>query len=149
MNWQYIAGFFDGEGSIILKNGRSRIAIVQTNKPVLESIKKFTKCGNIFEVTKRKPHWKDCWVYSISCKKDIYNFLRKITPYLFVKKELAEKGILQLKKELIKMEERKKKYIYRKHMAKLLRKKGLSYRAIGKELSMDWGHARRMILNIK
>jgi len=149
MNWRYIAGFFDGEGTILLKNGRPRIMVVQTDRVVLECIKNFAKCGNIFEVTKRKPHWKDCWVYCISRKEDMYNFLRKIAPYLFVKKELAEKGILQLEKELIEMRKRKEKYIYRKRMAKLLRKKGLSYRAIGKELSMDWGYARRMILDIK
>jgi len=44
MNWSYIAGFFDGEGSIvpISSNGKSyRVSIAQSNKEVLELMAEF------------------------------------------------------------------------------------------------------------
>jgi len=44
MNWDYLAGFLDGEGSIIIKPPRVRLYISNTNKEVLEKIRDFVKC---------------------------------------------------------------------------------------------------------
>ena len=53
MDWNYLAGFLDGEGSIIIKPPRVRLYISNTNKDILNQIKDFVKCGSVFEV-KRK-----------------------------------------------------------------------------------------------
>ncbi len=47
MTWNYVVGFFDGEGSITKNGSGFRITIVQTNKEVLEEIKKFIQLGGV------------------------------------------------------------------------------------------------------
>ena len=148
MNWSYIAGFFDGEGTFSIKNGCVRISIPQTNKDVLNNIRNFVKAGNICEVNKRKPHWKDCWLYYITNQKDVYHFLINIKEKTIVKKEAIEKNLPTIKEKNIK---NKKNKIYRlKRSSALikLRNEGLSYREIGKRAGLDCGHARRIVLGL-
>jgi len=149
MTWKYIAGFFDGEGSISPNGKGFRITIPQTNEEVLNKICDFAKCGYIIKLKKRKAHWKDCWLYYIACKKDVCKFLKKIAPYLVLKKKKASIAIFQLEKDLVLMKQKENMYKKRKSRAKLLREKGWSYRKIGKELKIDWGYARRLILDLK
>jgi len=149
MNRDYIAGFFDGEGSLTKYKNGYRIFITQTNKEVLEEIQDFVRVGNIYEVGKRKAHWKDCWVLSITNHKNVYLFLKKIGPKLVIKRKLAEEAIKVVENSLKEMERKKLIFINRKKEAKKLRKKGLSYRQIGEIMSIDWGYARRIILGIR
>ena len=145
MNWDYIAGFFDGEGTLVGRRKGFRIAITQTNKKVLEGIKKFSKIGHICDITKRKIHWKDSWVYFVAKQSDVYLFLKKVEPKLIVKRELTGKAVRALRVYL-KTEKRKKLILETKiKEAKNLRNKGLAYREIGKRLSIDFGYARRLI----
>jgi hypothetical protein len=46
------------------------------------------------------------------------------------------------------MEIKERRHRKIKFAAKILRKKGWSYRKIGKKLKIDWGYARRLILRI-
>ena len=148
MNWQYIAGFIDGEGTIFIKNNRFRITVTQTNKEVSMAIKDFALCGNVAEITKRKSHWNDCWVYYVCNIEDIYNFLAMTLPFLIVKKEAALYALSYLKEELPKMRKKKEAIEERRRVARALREDGLSYREIGKKLKVDWGYVRRLILKI-
>ena len=149
MSWEYIAGFFDGEGTIAHNGKGFRIVITQTNQEVLEDIQKFSNAGYIAEITKRKLHWKDSWVYYIAKQRDVYKFLKKIKPFLIVKKKLAEKTIPELEKVLEHQEIKRKLSIYREQKSKKLRTTGLTYREIGEYLGIDWGYARRLILDLK
>lgn len=146
MDWKYIAGFFDGEGSISHNGSGYRLTISQTNEEVLEAIRAFTKTGKVLSITKRKPHWKDSWVYNISKQKDIEKFLLKISPNLIVKKPLALKVLLNLKKIVKNQTIRERKSNSIRQKSRILRKKGYSYRQIGKTLNIDWGYARRLTL---
>ena len=149
MNWHYLAGFFDGEGTITIRGKRCRVAITQTNKEILEEIRDFVGYGYVVEVKKRKPHWKDCWIYFISRKADMLHFFKNVYPFLILKKELAGDAIVQIEKDLIILQERIDKASKNRKMAKLLREKNFSYREIGKELCIDWGYARRLVLDLK
>jgi len=146
MAWSYIAGFFDGEGSLVHNKKGFRIFITQTNQEVLEKIKTFTNFGYVIKISKRKPHWKDSWLYFIAKQEDIYQFLISTSSLLIVKKELILKAIPQLKDALFKQQQRKKKFYRRIKMSKKLREKGYSYRKIGKILKIDFGYARRLSL---
>ena len=148
MNWSYIAGFFDGEGSLVYNGKGFRIIIPQTNEEVLISIKNFIGYGNIIYIKKRKAHWSDSWSYYIAKQTEVYDFIRKIKPFVIVKRDLITKTIPRLRTITNNQEKRKNLYIYRKREAKKLRNKGLTYRSIGKELNVDWGYARRLILNL-
>lgn len=148
MTWEYIAGFFDGEGSIAPNGIGVRISIPQTNEEVLTAIRNFSGVGSIVKVTKRREHWKDSWTYYIASKKDIKFFLEKITPHLVVKKEVAIKATSLLRLQLAEMNKREQLYRNRKFEAKLLRKRGWSYRKIGEKMKVDWGYIRRLVLDL-
>ena len=149
MNWSYIAGFFDGEGSITHNNGTGfRITIPQTNEEVLVVMRDFIGFGSIIKLKKRQLHWKDSWLYYISNKKDVYHFLSQAAPHLIVKKRASLQAVIELKAQLSSMRKRKEVHDKRKSEAKLLKFKGWSYRKIGKKLEIDWGYARRLILDL-
>lgn len=147
MTWQYIAGFFDGEGSLIHNGKGYRIVISQTHKQVLEEIKRFTRLGNVIEITKRKEHWKDAWVYYIAKQKDVLKFTQEVLPYLWVKKDAAESIQTELTSIVKKQDETIAKRIALAGKAKLLRQQGLTYRQIGSSLNKDFGQIRRLIIN--
>jgi len=146
MNWYYIAGFFDGEGALTHNGKGYRIYIAQANEEVLINIQGFLKSGHIIKIKKRKIHWKDSWVFYISKQEDVYSFILHITPYLIVKKQLVNRVLPALKKNMKIQHQKKLVLEKRKKLAKELRNKGLSYRTIGRKLSIDWGYARRLIL---
>lgn len=146
MTWNYIAGFFDGEGSIIHNYKGYRATISQNNQEVLERIKQFTGYGQIFKPAKRKAHWQQSWVYYIARQKDVFKFLVSIEKHLIVKQQTASRAIPILKNKIklqIKRELRAEQNI---EETKKLRKDGFTYRQIGKELNISWSHARRINL---
>ena len=95
MDWHYIAGFFDGEGSISynFKNKRSYVyvRILNKNKDVLNSIKSFLRFGHILTYNKGKTT--EAFVFQISCQKDVKQFLSEIISLLIVKKEKSLKAL--------------------------------------------------------
>jgi len=144
MNWDYIAGFFDGEGSITNTRDRYRVTISQTNLQALEAIQKFAKVGFVIIVTKRQSHWKQSWVYYIAKQEDMLRFLKAIAPKLVVKKELVYHAIPVLEKKVQEQKLRKKKLCWRIKKCKELRRNGFTYRAISKVVGIDWGYVRRL-----
>ncbi len=146
MSWKYIAGFFDGEGSIA-RNGRGfRITIPQTNLLVLKRIKAFTRVGTICKVTKREMHWKDSWTYYIASQEDVLLFLKNVLPFVIVK-HLVVSRVLPKINVLVRLQrEKKERLILRISKALQLRKKGLSYWRIGLKMNLDRGYVRRLVL---
>lgn len=148
MDWSYIAGFFDGEGSLT-HNGRGfRITIPQTNEEVLNKLRDFSGIGYVIKLKKREIHWKDAWLYYVASTKDVCIFLKRVAPYLVIKRDNAEKAIPYLEKGLVDMRKKKQLHDKRKVEAKKLRSNGLDYRTIGKKLGIDWGYARRLVLDL-
>lgn len=139
MNIKYIAGFFDGEGSIVHIGGRVRLQISQTNKRVLMLIQDFFGFGVIYKLKKRKIHWKNAWVYVVTNNRDSRNALKKMIMHLVVKKQTAIKKIKYLNKWFIE----KRKWQKRSDFATFLVKKGLSYRQIEEKT----GISRQTICN--
>jgi len=128
MTWEYVAGFFDGEGSIVHNGKGFRIAITQTNEEVLKKIQKLSGAGYILTLKKRKSHWKDSWLFYIAKQEDVYRFILGIKDYLIVKKQLAEQTVVKLK---IHLEiERRRKLLKEKRLrrAKILRAKDQKFR---------------------
>lgn len=147
MTWEYIAGFFDGEGSITNNKKGFRITIAQANFEVLEQIKNFTGIGNIFKNKKRENHWKESWVFYIAKQNDVLLFLTHVKPYLIVKSKQTKQTIPQLAIKVANIDKKKKARQARITQAKKYRKDGLTYREIGKKMNIDFGYARRIILD--
>jgi len=94
----YHAGFFDGEGCIMIKKKHSGrpyhtldIAITPTNLNILEDFKRAFG-GTIHGAYKSKANYKDKWYWMIGCNKAL-SFLKAIYPYLRLKTREAELGI--------------------------------------------------------
>ncbi len=149
MTWEYIAGFFDGEGSLTRNDRKGfRITIPQTNEEVLMNIKDFTNTGHIFKEKKRKVHWKDSWTYYIAAQKDIYNFLVQIQKFVIVKKSKVLAVLPELQYNIEQQRLRQDKHLQRLAQAIALREQGLSYWRIGLEMGgLDRGYIRRIILH--
>jgi len=147
MTWQYIAGFYDGEGSLI-RHGRGhgfRALIPQAHYEVLISIQAFTKVGYIFKKRKRKSHWKESWVYGVSRQKDLYQFLKNIQPYCIVKREKIDYALPIIQKNLAAEQSRLQLRLRRFNAARGMRQNGYTYRRIGKKLDVDFGYIRRLL----
>lgn len=94
----YIAGFFDGEGSIFIaktkdKNGLEVfydcISITNTNFEILCFISDTSGVGNVNVHQKQKGKNRASWVWRLYGH-EAQSFLRAILPYLKVKRTLAE-----------------------------------------------------------
>ena len=94
MNWDYIAGFFDGEGNLhitaLKKEGRTiayqlKTRLYSSNNKVLLKIKEFLGYGNIYLK-------KVSGVYELNImkKKDVLNFLVNLKNKLIIKKDQTE-----------------------------------------------------------
>jgi hypothetical protein len=101
----YIAGFIDGEGSIIFYKDRKilnpAILVANTDKPVLDYLKSKLTIGSlaITRRTHKNPKWKDLYQLHIHGAKPVYDILIVIEPYLIIKKEKALTAIRILKEK--------------------------------------------------
>lgn len=146
MTWDYMAGFFDGEGSVCHNGKGYRITIAQTNEDVLKDIVSFSGVGSVVKVTKRKKHWKDSWVYYIANQKDVHFFLGNILPFLVVKKKHVE-GVIVFLIRYLKEKELHEQLVKEKvnHAIKMRAKKR-PYREIGEKVGLDWSYVRRILM---
>ena len=117
MSLQYIAGFFDGEGTVSFglgttntKNGRHwyptiKCIIANTNKEIIEEIHRKLKLGTI--QTQNRNSYTDglnrepCFFFVVSSPIQVISFIEKILPFSKVKKErleLAKKAVLFIMK---------------------------------------------------
>jgi len=101
MTYAYIAGFFDGEGSIgIYKNKKNNFVLIvstaNTNFDILIKMKKIF--GGYISLSKKKIKYsyKDQWHWVIHDRNVLKNFLEKILPYSTVKRQQIEYGLKYL-----------------------------------------------------
>jgi len=97
-NLYYLAGFFDGEGTILITrktNESSRgarlylsVSVTNTNKKVIEDFNGLFP-GYLGKVLKKKDYFLQAWVWTVSAEK-AEMFLLKIKKYLRQKKDEAE-----------------------------------------------------------
>lgn len=96
----YLAGFVDGEGHITaLKTKSKRVdwndsyspdfGLTNTNREILEHVRKLTGFGNIKSKSKGKPNWKPAWELDFDAI-ETQILLERLLPYLIVKKRQAE-----------------------------------------------------------
>lgn len=92
MTWEYVAGFFDGEGWITLyrtdrnRYGRSvKLGMSQNNREVLFVIKKFLESKGLERIGLYKSHKRKTSCLLIQNKFDIEKFLNGVEPMLIVK----------------------------------------------------------------
>jgi len=92
ITWAYVAGFFDGEGSLHIDRHKStvQIRIDNTFRRAVQEIRSFVGCGTISNRGRAKPHYKDRFRLTISNHVDVLRILQGMRPYLIVKRRAAE-----------------------------------------------------------
>jgi len=94
-DWAYLAGLIDGEGCISTvhtnpRNGQfnAKIAIVNTDKTVLDWIVKTFAVGNVYPRRLRLP-MKQSWRWQLAAGSSVSRILNGVYPYLIIKKDQA------------------------------------------------------------
>lgn len=92
----WLAGFFDGEGSLVLRLGNGRhganacaLSIVNTNRSSLERVQTITACGSIVPKPVKKAKHKQTWMWHTNRQREVIDVLRQIEPYLTIKRPAA------------------------------------------------------------
>ena len=101
----WLAGFFDGEGSICkYKAGRNKahdswvLTISNTSYASLFFSKLITGVGAIHPKGKpKKKHHKKQWTWKVHAQRDILSILNQLLPYLIIKKKASDKFIKSFK----------------------------------------------------
>ena len=94
----YIAGFFDGEGSLNWYDySRSpMLSIINTDYNLLTYIKKTLGVGNIYDRKFRGSKYKPIYSFQLYRINDVYSVLKKLQPYVKeVNKQLRVKDIIK------------------------------------------------------
>ena len=91
----WLAGLFDGEGSIIFPNHRKRnvrIDITNTHLPLLQHVKSVTGTGQLIHWTPRNPKHSERWNWQVYNHKAVL-LLQQMLPWLIGKHERATESI--------------------------------------------------------
>jgi predicted DNA-binding protein YlxM (UPF0122 family) len=105
MNWAYVSGFFDAEGSVGFyeRTVRSPVVILisNTNENVIQEIKNFIDAGSIYErhlgnLGNKHFGKKPVYVIQISSMEDVKRFLKNIAKFSIVKKDKVSRGLREL-----------------------------------------------------
>lgn len=92
ISYEYIAGFLDGEGSIVLyktgayKNVQLNVSFSNTNLEVLHRIMQVTG-GSIVKSNKSKNNWKQGYMLVITGKDKLLPLLERLQKLLIIKQE--------------------------------------------------------------
>lgn len=98
MSWQYIAGFFDGEGNVSIPLGVSslNVGIVQAGDTGLELLERIVSFleeqgirSRIDRSRKLEPNRKKVYKLYLSAK-NAERFLRRVLPYIHIKKVVSQ-----------------------------------------------------------
>lgn len=152
MTWEWIGGFFEGEGCISWYEGENgtkhglggRITIGQKDKRPLQAIydflldQGFPPPGFYLRPYPKKSKYNrsPLWIIAIQKREDVIRFLTEIEPFLFEKREKAQYVISRLTNLI----EEREAILAR---ATELRKSGLTWR----EISLETGVGRTALMN--
>lgn len=97
MKDQYFSGFFDADGTVQIKRNNKKwfelvCLVYNTNREVLELFQ--NEFGGKIYLAHHYPErgWKDCWRWTVAARK-AERFIKRVAPYLVVKRERALLGI--------------------------------------------------------
>ena len=90
MDWSYVAGFFDGEGSVGKpREGTIQLRFCNNDKPVLEDIRNFIACGQIYLVGKsgQRGHKNNYYQLIVSKHDDVLRIAEELVVRCRIKRQ--------------------------------------------------------------
>ena len=91
----WLAGFFDGEGSLVVRLGERRgacacrLSIPNTDHAALVYIQKITGAGGIGKKYLRGSNHKAQWTWALNSQRSVVDVLKQMLPFLVVKRAAA------------------------------------------------------------
>ena len=104
MNFDYIAGFFDGEGCVTYfgkEKSYIRVSMSNTNLEVLKDIHNFLGVGRINQNIKATPKHKACYNLVINKRADARKFLTEMHNKVIIKRVAVEQALQFLGKQYL------------------------------------------------
>lgn len=107
MTAEYAAGFFDGEGTVIVRHinrvGRRphvevSIEVANTHQEVLNLLCTRMDVGTVKPRSKRGDRPKPQWAWRVFRHSDVEKALRTMLPHLIVKRVAAERALAEIAK---------------------------------------------------
>ena len=145
ISWSYIAGFFDGDGSLSFYGNRRQspwyFSIVEPNRELLELIRKFVGAGYIYS------HGKNCLMLRISKREVLEEVGQKLLLHCIAKKE----KISEMLTYFVTHEwhtNYKMKGVTKDALENLYISKGLSIRKIASNFHVKYASARGKLLKL-
>lgn len=142
----WTAGLLEGEGSFSTygSGNTPRIAASSTDKDVLEQLVFFAG-GRIYPLKKRKSHWKDAWVWVLTCDEAV-SLMQNLLPWLGKRRKQRVVECLQIVEET----KNKRKAIQRQRSAKHakvieLRESGMTHQAIADQVGYDRTYVTKLL----
>lgn len=94
----WLAGFFDGEGSItksLTSNGHSKkryvywkVVIPNTSKLAMKKVLRITGIGVLSRRVREEKHYKPLWVWQLNAKLEIKDFASQVVPYMSIPEKI-------------------------------------------------------------
>jgi hypothetical protein len=87
MEIAWLAGLYEGEGSLCLQrgNGRWEMVLASTDLDVLDKARRIAGCGEITvgdEPSRAKPHWKTLYKWRVRKTDELLRLMRELRPHL-------------------------------------------------------------------
>jgi hypothetical protein len=103
MNWDYVAGFFDGEGSLTFIRKRRghalRWQVANTNHEVLTRMQSFLGCGHIYTKQVDARMTKPLYNLSVFKLRDVSEILKHLSNRCVVKQQVVRDTIRRMETE--------------------------------------------------
>jgi hypothetical protein len=90
MNTAWMAGLFEGEGSISISHKKHYcyLQLASTDKDVLDRFAEQAGCGAISYCGQRPHQTKEVWKWQVGNKKDVSDLLNRMLPFLGERRSL-------------------------------------------------------------
>jgi len=143
-NFSWFVGFFEGEGSFnIAQESKAKgLSASSTDYDVLLKVQEIVG-GNIYEEKRRngKEHWKPSWKWKLSGK-DSLALAKKMLPFLSERRKERCSYFIKLYEPTFIRQDQLESV---KTQILSLRDRGMTLRAIGKQLNLDHGYVGKVI----
>ncbi len=146
MTPEYLAGFFDGEGSLmrVTNSWRWRIAITQGTSGVLYDVRRMTGIGQVHRSKLRNSKWSPSWVYTVNRQRDVLRFLRLIAPHVVIKRELIDVAVYETERETLRIRLHREWLRVRDARIQERRSQGRTLGQLAREFRLSREHIRKL-----